>query len=121
MANIVHRILLKAVVGGVLMQACVVPAISQPRPATAPDSKRKCLMNVIQQSKCMIEAILADIANTYQQTGGGGIGSIVLDSTNVYTVSILQEERIDTLTYELNINTAGTVRILRKSAGALNP
>jgi hypothetical protein len=72
---------------------------------------KRCQMNAIERSKCIIEAILADISRTYTQVGGGGISAIRQNSTTSYTVSIAQEERVDLLTYEAEIDAGGRVRV----------
>ena len=56
---------------------------------------KRCQMNAIERSKCIIEAILADISRNYSQVGGGGISAIKQNSTTSFTVSISQEERVD--------------------------
>ncbi|MER2520115.1 MAG: hypothetical protein ABTQ34_05435 [Bdellovibrionales bacterium] len=67
-------------------------------------------MNAIAQSRCVIEAILVDLGKSYK-LDGGGISRIDQDSTWVYTVSIPQEERVDLITYTVEISQQGTVAI----------
>lgn len=74
---------------------------------------KRCQMNVIERSRCIIEAILADISRTYKQVGGGGISGIKQNSTTSFTVSIVQEERVDLLTYEAKIDGKGKVNVTR--------
>ena len=45
-----------------------------------------CTANAVARSRCIIEAILADISKTYKFVGGGGISNIKQDATWVYTV-----------------------------------
>ena len=59
-------------------------------------------MDPVQQSICIYQAILADVAKTYTPRGGGGISSIVQTSTTTFTVQIAQEARKDLL---LNVRT----------------
>ena len=72
---------------------------------------KRCQMNAIERSKCIIEAILADISRTYTQVGGGGINAIKQNSTTSFTVSIAQEERTDLLTYEATVDAKGKVSV----------
>lgn len=88
---------------------------SLPRPAEA-DSQpsRNCAMDPLNQSICIYEAILADIARTYPHRGGGGISSIVQKSTTSFTVQIAQEGRSDLLIYEIEVGEDGKVKIAGK-------
>lgn len=72
---------------------------------------KRCQMNAIERSKCIIEAILADISRSYKQVGGGGISAIKQNSTTSFTVSISQEERVNLLTYEATVDAKGTVSV----------
>jgi len=72
---------------------------------------KRCQMNAIERSKCIIEAILADISRSYTQVGGGGISAIKQNSTTSFTVSISQEERVDLLTYEATVDAKGKVSV----------
>lgn len=78
-------------------------------------------MNAIERSKCIIEAILADISRTYKQVGGGGISAIKQNSTTSFTVSIAQEERVDLLTYEAEVDAQGRVRLSGPKTGTQSP
>ncbi len=73
-----------------------------------------CNENAITQSRCIIEAILDDISKTYRNTGGGGISSIKQDATWTYTVSISQEERVDKITYTVELSPEGKVSIAER-------
>lgn len=72
---------------------------------------KRCQMNAIEHSRCIIEAILADISRSYSQVGGGGISAIKQNSTTSFTVSISQEERVDLLTYEATVDAKGKVSV----------
>lgn len=78
---------------------------------------KRCQMNAIERSRCIIEAILADISRTYKQVGGGGISGIKQNSTTSFTVSIVQEERVDLLTYEARIDGKGKVSVTKTGEG----
>jgi len=78
-------------------------------------------MNAIERSKCIIEAILADISRTYTQVGGGGISAIKQNSTTSFTVSIAQEERIDQLTYEATVDGKGKVSVKKTDQATRSP
>lgn len=75
---------------------------------------RNCAMDPLQQSICIYEAILADVASSYPHRGGGGISSIVQKSTTSFAVQIAQEGRKDILTYEVEIGEDGEVVIAGK-------
>lgn len=82
---------------------------------------KRCQMNAIERSKCIIEAILADISRTYSQVGGGGISAIKQNSTTSFTVSISQEERVDLLTYEATIDGKGKVSVRKTGEATRSP
>lgn len=82
---------------------------------------KRCQMNAIERSKCIIEAILADISRTYKDVGGGGISAIKQNSTTSFTVSIAQEERVDLLTYEAEVDGNGKVRVKKTGEGTQSP
>jgi len=82
---------------------------------------KRCQMNAIERSKCIIEAILADISRTYSQVGGGGISAIKQNSTTSFTVSISQEERVDQLTYEATIDAKGKVSVKKTGEDTKSP
>lgn len=97
----------------------VVPgsSIAAEKGDTSMTSEKSCLDNALERSRCIIQTILEDISNTYTHTGGGGISAIKQDATNTFTVSISQEERVDLLTYEVEVGTDGTIKIVNRSTG----
>ena len=70
-----------------------------------------CHNNAIARSLCIFEAILNDIGETYKLAGGGGISSIKQDATWVYTVSISEKERINQITYTLEMSPDNKILI----------
>jgi len=76
-----------------------------------------CNENALSQSRCIIKVILDDISDTYRGVGGGGISSINQDATWSYTVSISQEERIDKITYTVDMSSEGKVTIVERKMG----
>jgi hypothetical protein len=78
---------------------------------------RTCAMDPVQQSICIYQAILSDLAKTYSQRGGGGISSIVQKSTTTFAVQISQEGRKDLLDYTVKIGSGGKVEIVDKKEG----
>src|SRR5215468_8274302 len=101
------------VVGSFLVASCLLTVGE----ADAQQS-RTCVMNPIQQSICIYQAILADVAKTYTLRGGGGISSIVQNSTTTFTVQIAQEGRKDLLNYTVKIGSGGKVEIVDKTQTA---
>lgn len=81
--------------------------------------KEYCMQLGFLNSKKMIDFILQDLEKSYDHLGGGGISEIKQTYTNVYEVSILQEERVDVFTYEMNINEQCDVSIESKRASAI--
>ncbi|PIE83149.1 MAG: hypothetical protein CSA09_03540 [Candidatus Contendobacter odensis] len=79
-------------------------------------STTDCTANAIARSRCIIEAILNDLSETYKPVGGGGISKIKQDATWVYTVSISQEERMDLITYTVEMSPKGEVIIKDRKA-----
>jgi hypothetical protein len=112
----------KSPVAGIvaLVAALVVgSSLGGPSPMTAGEAdaqeSRTCTMDPIQQSICIYQAILADVAKTYTLRGGGGISSIVQTSTTTFAVEIGQEGRKDVLKYTVEIGSDGKVEIVDKT------
>ncbi|TWS96133.1 hypothetical protein [Reyranella sp. CPCC 100927] len=104
---------------GVIALAAVLamgPYLLMPGKADA-QQPRTCTMDPVQQSICVYQAILADVAKTYTQRGGGGISSIVQNSTTTFTVQIAQEGRKDVLNYTVKIGADGKVEIVERKEG----
>ena len=80
--------------------------------------KTDCGKTALEKSECMIKAILENVKITYTHVGGGGITEIKSIATNVYRVSITQEERVDTITYEFGLKPNGELHISKRSIGA---
>src|SRR6187431_3410419 len=80
----------------------------------------KCKNSAIEKSNALIQFLLDDIKTTYPHTGGGGISEIKQTQTNVYVVSIAQEERIDQLTYSLSIDDNCKVTLVKKEESTIN-
>ncbi|RYY74164.1 MAG: hypothetical protein EOO52_14975 [Gammaproteobacteria bacterium] len=74
----------------------------------------ECKLTPVKQSKAAIEAILKDLDSNYLEIGGGGISEVKQTRTNVYVVSIPQGERIDQFSYEISVDEACKVNILKK-------
>jgi len=74
-----------------------------------------CAADPVEQSICIYQAILADISKNYTASGGGGISSIVQDSTSAFTVHISQEGKQDILHYTVKVGPDGTVGIVEKT------
>lgn len=68
-------------------------------------------MDIIKQSVCIYQAILADVDKNYPMRGGGGISRIVQNSTTSYSVHLLQEGREDVRIYEVKLLANGQVTI----------
>ena len=77
--------------------------------------KIKCGTTMLEKSDCMIRTTLEDIKATYTHKGGGGITEIKALATNIYRVSISQEERIDHLTYEFEWKANGELIISKRT------
>lgn len=102
----------------VLAEATVCPPLPAPKAVKTGDKalapgKQHSREN-LQRSRRMIELILDDVAANYGAAGGGGISSIKAVSSTSYIVSLPQEERVDLLTYEFAVHSAGGVSIKRK-------
>jgi hypothetical protein len=85
------------------------------------NTENSCSVTALSKSQHFIRAILDDISANYSHVGGGGISQIKLTATNTFEISILQEERIDQITYELEINDACKVTIKNKTIDAIMP
>jgi hypothetical protein len=86
-----------------------------------PVQKRHYPRTAVENTLCMIDAVLKDVKATYTEVGGGGITEIRMMATNTYRVSISHEERIDLITYELEITTDGEVIIAKRTEGTRTP
>ena len=80
---------------------------------TMSNEDTSCKTNKIIRSQKLINFIFADINTTYSQTGGGGITAIKETATNVFNVSISQEERIDVLTYHLDVDEECNIKLIK--------
>lgn len=80
----------------------------------------KCKNLAMEKSNALIQFLLNDIKSTYPHDGGGGISEIKQIQTNVFVVSIAQEERIDQLTYELSIDDSCKVALVKKEESAIS-
>jgi len=80
-----------------------------------------CQQTALKRSQEMIQFILNDLTKTYTHDGGGGISEIKETATNIFVVSISQEERIDQLTYELKVGADCKITILNRSENAITP
>lgn len=101
------------------LQAADTAKAAVPAPNATPiqetfmNGKMACKTDILSQTRCMIELLLADIAATYDG-GGGGISTIKAGLDNSYTIYLPQEERIDKFTYTFGVEPDGTVSILGK-------
>lgn len=73
-----------------------------------------CQQTPLKKSQEMIRFILNDLTHSYTHVGGGGISSIKQVTTYSYIVSISQEERIDQLTYELDVDKNCKISLLSR-------
>lgn len=71
-------------------------------------------------SREIVKKILEDIPLNYDQVGGE-ISGVKLVATNVYVVSISQEERVDQLTYEVEVDQDCSVKILNRTLTVESP
>lgn len=81
---------------------------------------KHCGLSAIKKSNALIQFVLSDIKSTYPHDGGGGISEIKQTQTNVFVVSIAQEERIDQLTYELSIDDSCKVALVKKEESTIS-
>jgi len=80
----------------------------------------KCENSAVEKSYALLHFILDDIKATYPHVGGGGISEIKQTHTNIFVVSINQEERIDQLSYELSIDKNCSVSLVKKEESTIN-
>ena len=80
-----------------------------------------CQQTPLKKSQELIQFILNDMTETYTQVGGGGITAIKLTATNTFVVSVSQEERIDQITYELEVDGHCNINILKRDVTAVTP
>lgn len=80
----------------------------------------KCENSAVEKSYALLHFILDDIKTTYPHVGGGGISEIKQKQTNIFVVSINQEERIDQISYELSIDKNCIVSLVKKEESTIN-
>jgi len=80
-----------------------------------------CQQASLKKSQELIRFILNDMSETYIEVGGGGITAIKLTATNTFVVSVSQEERIDQITYELDVDGNCNIKILKRDVTAVTP
>lgn len=79
------------------------------------DENSVCQHTPLKNSQEMIRFILNDLTETYTQVGGGGISGIKQVATYSYRVSISQEERVDQITYELEVDQHCKITIVNRT------
>jgi len=84
-------------------------------------SNTTCQQTQLRKSQEMIRFILDDLTVSYKHVGGGGISAIKLTATNTYLVSLPQEERIDEITYKLNIDKECKISIVSRKESTRTP
>lgn len=89
-------------------------------PAPVVEQNRSCEYALF-RTQALMRAILDDLPKAYTWVGGGGIIEIRELATGKYIAMMSQEERIDTITYELTCDHACKVTILRRTAGSITP
>jgi len=108
----------------IIVQFILVPSCSadsgQASSGLQNTKRMECKMTSIKKSKAIIETILNDLDSSYLEPGGGGISEIKQSRTNVFVVSISQEERIDQFTYEVAVDDACKVKILKKEPATIS-
>lgn len=105
-----------------ILFSLLLPIASQ---ACSAEQKGNTLMNAnyecgdtaLGNTLCMIESVIKDVRTTYTQVGGGGVTEIKMVATNIYRVAISQEERVDLITYELEITPERKVVIKKRTEG----
>jgi len=83
--------------------------------------KPACPMTALMRSHRSIQFILNDLTTTYTEPGGGGISKIKAIATNTYVIFISQEERVDQISYSLDIDKACNITVLKREVSALSP
>lgn len=83
--------------------------------AAAGAASKVCDGSALARTRCLIQMGLEDLEATYPHVGGGGITEIRAMATNVYRISISQEERIDRVTYEFDVKPDGKTVILKRT------
>jgi len=73
---------------------------------------KECAMNRLEQSACVIEAILTDLRTTYRLAGA--ISGIRQISETSFTARVSREEKVDEFTYEFAFAEDGAVSIVSK-------
>jgi len=105
-------------VAGLAMPAvCLAAAAALAEPPcgpdeTAPDPSRDCQAHPVTRTRCVIAALLDDVGRHYRHHAGGGITSIEQAATWTWVVSIGREGRIDRITYRVEPDEHGGVRIV---------
>lgn len=80
------------------------------------ENEESCQRSFLEVSHAHFQKILDDLSQSYDHLGGE-ITSIKSIATNVYVVSIAQEERVDLITYELEQNDDGSITIKSQKIG----
>jgi hypothetical protein len=106
---------------GFLLLLSISEAPAAAQKGARPMNSSTCGKTALEQSSCMIEAILKDVKATYTRVGGGGITDIKLIATKTYKVSISQEEQVDRITYEFDIKPNGQLVLLKRSEDTSTP
>jgi len=87
---------------------------------TAMDEIPVCQLTPLEKSQNVIRFILDDLTDSYTHVGGGGISGIKQVATYTYVISISQEERIDQISYELEVGQNCETTILSRKVSAIS-
>jgi hypothetical protein len=80
----------------------------------------ECKSSAMEKSYALIRFVLDDLKANYPHVGGGGISEIKQTQTNLFVVSIAQEERIDQLSYQLAVDDNCKVSLESKEESTIS-
>jgi hypothetical protein len=98
------------------LPAAAAPARKAPPAKARAMTSKTCKDDNLHRSICMVELILADLSAHYDGVSGGGVSEIRQLATDVYAVSLPQEERKESFTYTFEAK-GGTVTLKAKVPG----
>jgi hypothetical protein len=83
------------------------------------NSGKKCSTS-LERSQAIFRAILDDLPKHYTQVGGGGISEIKQTASDTFVVSIPQEERIDQISYKIEMSATCVIKIKSRVTSAIS-
>lgn len=82
--------------------------------------KAEACETALSRTSMIINQLINDLNQHYPHSGGGGISKIEQVATDHFVISIAQEEGIDQIHYQVTMNQACQLKIIKKSESSIS-